>query len=52
GGRGGRGRGRGALNQPEKSKDQLDKELDQYMSHSKGHLDAELDKYMQHADEE
>lgn len=48
-GRGGsRGRGRGAQNNP-KSKDDLDKELDDYMTHTKSHLDAELDQYMQGA---
>jgi len=44
-----RGRGRGGQNQPTKSKDDLDKELDEYMTHSKSHLDAELDQYMQGA---
>ena len=49
-GRGGaRGRGRGGQNNPTKSKDDLDKELDDYMTHTKSHLDAELDQYMQGA---
>uniref|UniRef100_A0A8D2KK41 Chromatin target of PRMT1 n=1 Tax=Urocitellus parryii TaxID=9999 RepID=A0A8D2KK41_UROPR len=47
GGRGrGRGRGRGALTRPVLTKEQLDNQLDAYMSKTKGHLDAELDAYM------
>uniref|UniRef100_H0X373 Chromatin target of PRMT1 n=1 Tax=Otolemur garnettii TaxID=30611 RepID=H0X373_OTOGA len=40
GGRGrGRGRGRGALARPVLTKEQLDNQLDAYMSKTKGHLD-------------
>lgn len=46
---GGASRGRGAQNNPTKSKNDLDKELDEYMTHTRGHLDAELDQYMQGA---
>ena len=43
-GRGGaRGRGRGGA---PVSKEQLDSDLDTYMSKTKAHLDAELDAYM------
>lgn len=49
---GGRGRGRGALLRSELTKEQLDKELDEYMSNTKGHVDAELDAYMMHTDPE
>ncbi|XP_023364094.1 chromatin target of PRMT1 protein [Otolemur garnettii] len=42
GGRGrGRGRGRGALARPVLTKEQLDNQLDAYMSKTKGHLDVE-----------
>ncbi|CAO2596412.1 Chromatin target of PRMT1 protein [Lemmus lemmus] len=66
GGRGlaviGRGRGhlggqccvreRGAQTRPVLTKEQLDNELDAYMSNTKGHLDAELDAYMAQTDPE
>nr|KAF6396434.1 chromatin target of PRMT1 [Rousettus aegyptiacus] len=53
GGRGrGRGRGRGALARPVLTKEQLDNQLDAYMSKTKGHLDAELDAYMAQTDPE
>lgn len=53
GGRGrGRGRGRGALSRPVLTKEQLDNQLDAYMSKTKGHLDAELDAYMAQTDPE
>lgn len=48
-GRGGRGRGRGA-GRPAVTREQLDNQLDAYMSKTKGHLDAELDAYMAQAD--
>uniref|UniRef100_A0A8D0GDB9 Chromatin target of PRMT1 n=1 Tax=Sphenodon punctatus TaxID=8508 RepID=A0A8D0GDB9_SPHPU len=52
GGRGrGRGRGRGAT-RPALTKEQLDNQLDAYMSKTKGHLDAELDAYMAQTDPE
>ncbi|KAM6435647.1 chromatin target of PRMT1 protein isoform 2-T2 [Liasis olivaceus] len=52
GGRGrGRGRGRGAA-RPALTKEQLDNQLDAYMSKTKGHLDAELDAYMAQTDPE
>ncbi|KAF7686462.1 chromatin target of PRMT1 protein [Silurus meridionalis] len=47
GGRGGRGAGR-----PVVTREQLDNQLDAYMSKTKGHLDAELDAYMAQADPE
>ncbi|XP_056154301.1 chromatin target of PRMT1a isoform X2 [Lampris incognitus] len=50
GGRG-RGRGRGA-NRPAVTREQLDNQLDAYMSKTKGHLDAELDAYMAQANPE
>lgn len=46
-GRGGRGRGVG---RPAVTREQLDNQLDAYMSKTKGHLDAELDAYMAQAD--
>ncbi|XP_049645778.1 chromatin target of PRMT1 protein-like, partial [Suncus etruscus] len=53
GGRGrGRGRGRSALTRPVLTKEQLDNQLDAYMSKTKGHLDAELDAYMAQTDPE
>ncbi|XP_006008436.1 chromatin target of PRMT1a isoform X2 [Latimeria chalumnae] len=52
GGRGrGRGRGRGST-RPALTKEQLDNQLDAYMSKTKGHLDAELDAYMAQTDAE
>ncbi|XP_034021323.1 chromatin target of PRMT1a [Thalassophryne amazonica] len=48
-GRGGRGRGRGG-GRPAVTREQLDNQLDAYMSKTKGHLDAELDAYMAQAD--
>ncbi|NXW51591.1 CHTOP protein, partial [Nyctiprogne leucopyga] len=52
GGRGrGRGRGRGST-RPALTKEQLDNQLDAYMSKTKGHLDAELDAYMAQTDPE
>ncbi|XP_077599677.1 chromatin target of PRMT1a [Stigmatopora nigra] len=54
-GRGGfagrRGRGRG-VGRPSVTREQLDNQLDAYMSKTKGHLDAELDAYMAQADPE
>ncbi|KAG8430624.1 hypothetical protein GDO86_020266 [Hymenochirus boettgeri] len=47
----GRGRGRGA-GRPALTREQLDNQLDAYMSKTKGHLDAELDAYMAQADPE
>ncbi|EGW15020.1 Uncharacterized protein C1orf77-like [Cricetulus griseus] len=53
GGRGqGRGRRRGTLARPVLTKEQLDNQLDAYMSKTKGHLDAELDAYMAQTDPE
>ncbi|KAI3358470.1 hypothetical protein L3Q82_014709, partial [Scortum barcoo] len=50
-GRGGRGRGRGrGVGRPSVTREQLDNQLDAYMSKTKGHLDAELDAYMAQAD--
>ncbi|XP_011479485.1 chromatin target of PRMT1 protein isoform X1 [Oryzias latipes] len=50
-GRGGRGRGRGrGVGRPVVTREQLDNQLDAYMSKTKGHLDAELDAYMAQAD--
>lgn len=50
-GRGGRGRGRGrGSGRPAVTREQLDNQLDAYMSKTKGHLDAELDAYMAQAD--
>ncbi|XP_029591251.1 chromatin target of PRMT1 protein isoform X2 [Salmo trutta] len=46
--RGGRGRGGG----PGMTREQLDNQLDAYMSKTKGNLDAELDAYMAQADPE
>ncbi|KAI9541872.1 hypothetical protein NQZ68_026334 [Dissostichus eleginoides] len=48
-GRGGRGRGRG-VDRQSVTREQLDNQLDAYMSKTKGHLDAELDAYMAQAD--
>ncbi|XP_013860308.1 chromatin target of PRMT1a isoform X1 [Austrofundulus limnaeus] len=45
----GRGRGRG-VGRPSVTREQLDNQLDAYMSKTKGHLDAELDAYMAQAD--
>lgn len=48
---GGRGRGRGrGVGRPAVTREQLDNQLDAYMSKTKGHLDAELDAYMAQAD--
>ncbi|KAM4690361.1 chromatin target of PRMT1 protein [Rhinophrynus dorsalis] len=47
----GRGRGRGPA-RPALTREQLDNQLDAYMSKTKGHLDAELDAYMAQADPE
>lgn len=44
-----RGRGRG-VSRPAVTREQLDNQLDAYMSKTKGHLDAELDAYMAQAD--
>ncbi|XP_012663266.1 chromatin target of PRMT1 protein [Otolemur garnettii] len=44
--------GRGALARPVLTKEQLDNQLDAYMSKTKGHLDAELDAYMAQTDPE
>lgn len=49
GGRGRGGRGRGGAG-PQVTREQLDNQLDAYMSKTKGHLDAELDAYMAQAD--
>ncbi|XP_068431675.1 chromatin target of PRMT1a isoform X2 [Clinocottus analis] len=50
-GRGGRGRGRGrGVGGQGVTREQLDNQLDAYMSKTKGHLDAELDAYMSQAD--
>ncbi|KAL5020315.1 hypothetical protein ScPMuIL_003207 [Solemya velum] len=47
GARGGRGRGRGrGGNDPRMSREDLDNQLDAYMSKTKSHLDAEIDAYM------
>ncbi|KAL2079836.1 hypothetical protein ACEWY4_023629 [Coilia grayii] len=48
----GRGRGRGGrgAGRPQVTREQLDNQLDAYMSKTKGHLDAELDAYMAQAD--
>ncbi|XP_077319991.1 chromatin target of PRMT1 protein [Lithobates pipiens] len=56
-GRGGFGRGRGRSRgrgapRPALTREQLDNQLDAYMSKTKGHLDAELDAYMAQADPE
>ena len=50
--RGGRGRGRGRIvgRASSLTREQLDNQLDAYMSKTKGHLDAELDAYMAQAD--
>ncbi|CAL8297086.1 unnamed protein product [Lota lota] len=49
--RGGRGRGRGRIaGRSSLTREQLDNQLDAYMSKTKGHLDAELDAYMAQAD--
>ncbi|XP_061089340.1 chromatin target of PRMT1b [Conger conger] len=52
---GGRGRGRGqgrGVGRPAVTQEQLDNQLDAYMSKTKGHLDAELDAYMAQTDAE
>ncbi|XP_038191013.1 chromatin target of PRMT1 protein-like isoform X1 [Arvicola amphibius] len=49
---GGRGRGRGALPRPILTKEQLDKELDEYMAKAKGPLDSESDVDMEQTDPE
>ncbi|XP_038191012.1 chromatin target of PRMT1 protein-like isoform X2 [Arvicola amphibius] len=49
---GGRGRGRGALPRPVPTKEQLDKELDEYMANAKGPLDSESDVDMEQTDPE
>uniref|UniRef100_A0A1B6CAY1 Chromatin target of PRMT1 protein C-terminal domain-containing protein n=1 Tax=Clastoptera arizonana TaxID=38151 RepID=A0A1B6CAY1_9HEMI len=51
-GRGGRGGGRGMRNGNTPTKEELDNQLDQYMSNTKGFLDKELDSYMKHQNEE
>ncbi|XP_062342752.1 chromatin target of PRMT1a isoform X1 [Osmerus eperlanus] len=51
-GRGGRSRGRGGVGRGVVTREQLDNQLDAYMSKTKGHLDAELDAYMAQADPE
>ena len=51
-GRGGRGRGRAGVGRGVVTREQLDNQLDAYMSKTKGHLDAELDAYMAQADPE
>ena len=51
GGRG-RGRGRGAAAPVQLNKEDLDNQLDAYMSKTKSGLDAELDAYMAEADME
>lgn len=50
GGARGRGRGRGAGHST-LTREQLDNQLDDYMSKTKGYLDAELDAYMAQADD-
>ena len=45
-GRGGQGRGRGTQ---EVSREDLDNQLDAYMSKTKSYLDSELDEYMSHS---
>ncbi|XP_035291200.1 chromatin target of PRMT1b [Anguilla rostrata] len=45
----GRGQGRG-VGRPVVTREQLDNQLDAYMSKTKGHLDAELDAYMAQTD--
>lgn len=48
----GRGRGRGGNRQGGGfSKEQLDNQLEEYMSKTKSHLDTELDAYMAEADQ-
>ncbi|KAK3919502.1 Chromatin target of PRMT1 protein [Frankliniella fusca] len=49
-GRGGRGRGRGGRQAPP-SREELDKQLDQYMASTKSTLDKELDSYMNQGNE-
>lgn len=60
GGRGGRRWGRqfrggyrrrGGWDKPHVTREQLDKELDSYMSHSRHALDKDLDEYMRTMDE-
>lgn len=38
------------MSRPAVTREQLDNQLDAYMSKTKGHLDAELDAYMAQAD--
>lgn len=49
-GRGGRGRGQRGGARQGMSKEQLDNQLEEYMSKTKSHLDQELDQYMAEAD--
>ncbi|KAH0516459.1 Chromatin target of PRMT1 protein [Microtus ochrogaster] len=49
---GGQSRGRVALTHPVLTKEQMDDELDAYMSNPTGHLGAELDAYMAQTDPE
>ncbi|CAD5112361.1 DgyrCDS1594 [Dimorphilus gyrociliatus] len=51
-GRGGRGRGRGRGGAKNVTREDLDKELDQYMGSTKSALDHELDAYMSEKDKE
>lgn len=51
GGMRGRGRGRGGFKKEGFSREQLDNQLEEYMSKTKSHLDSELDAYMAEADQ-